>query len=172
MMIEYEDSIEPCQVCGDGFAMVMLVTLNGGTTQRGPMCLSHLNQGRHCLIIDAPKYDPPKQAKIKKLSQKQERQVMADLGGRTQPASGAKPGHKGDGRLYGHLRMEAKFTLAESYSLKLAELAKLRSECEDMEAPVMVLDFKDRSTGREKDRWAIFPYAMLLELLKKAGVIQ
>lgn len=168
--IETEETDAPCEMCG-ATAVVMLVTANGGTDYIGPLCLEHL-AAPQTAVIAAPKYAPPKAGKIRHHSQKQERQIMTDLGGRTQPASGSKPGAKGDGRLYGKLRMEAKFTFAGSYSLKLRELQKIRSECDVTEEPVLVLDFKDRATGRELDRWALLPYPTLLELLRKAGTIE
>lgn len=163
----------PCGLCGTVPSYALVVTALGCTDTLTPRCEAHvIHCDNNLAILQDAKVPPPKQAKIKKLSQKQERQVMVDLGGRTQPASGAKPGHKGDGRLYDQIRMEAKFTLADSYSLKLTELSKLRGECEGNEEPLMVLDFKDRATGREKDRWAILPYTAFLNILRKAGVIQ
>ena len=49
----------------------------------------------------------------KKISAKQERRMAEDLGGRVQPASGAMKHAKGDVRVMGVVRAEAKFTTAE-----------------------------------------------------------
>lgn len=95
------------------------------------------------------------QRRIKKLSQRQETQIMKGLGGTTQPNSGSVPGHKSDGRVFDKLRVEAKFTQAESYKLELFELNKLAGECQGMERPVMIIDYKEKRTGRLKARFAV-----------------
>lgn len=107
--------------------------------------------------------------KIKKASQKQERRIMAGIGGRVQPASGARPGYKSDGRKYGELRIEAKFTYANSYRLTLVDLNKLRSECEGPESPALVLDFKEKATGRTTDSWVVIPHAEWERIINRKG---
>lgn len=101
-----------------------------------------------------------KARRIRKLAQKQDHQVMGGLdGGRVQPASGAIPGYKGDGRVIGSHRIETKFTFAHSFRLKLAELQKVQGECVGRERPAMVIDFKDKRTGKLRSRWACIPHS-------------
>ena len=97
--------------------------------------------------------------KIKKASTKQERQIMKGIGGRVQPASGAMASHKSDGRLRDKVRMEAKFTYADSYRVTLKDLNKLRSECQGSERPAFVIDFIDKSTGLRNDRWVLVTHS-------------
>ena len=100
-----------------------------------------------------------KQGRVKQLCRKQDQDVMAGLdGGRVQPASGALSGYKSDGRVPGHHRVETKWTAAESFRLKRAELSKIRGECQRLEKPAMVIDFKDKATGRTEDRWVVIPH--------------
>ena len=63
-----------------------------------------------------------------KRSRLQERRIAEDIGGREQPASGASWSAKGDARKTGDLRVEAKFTEKDHYTLKLADLLKIRDE--------------------------------------------
>lgn len=92
--------------------------------------------------------------KARKLSQKQERELAAAVGGRTQPGSGALPGAKGDFRVNGVVRGEAKCTKAASYRLELADLRKIRSECAGREKMSFLVRFLD-TDGRTKDEFAL-----------------
>ncbi len=96
--------------------------------------------------------------KARKLSQKQERELAAAVGGRTQPGSGALPGSKGDFRLTGVVRGEAKCTKAASYRLELADLRKIRSECTGGEKMSFLVRFLD-GDGRTKDEFALISRA-------------
>lgn len=100
-----------------------------------------------------------KQGRVKQLCRKQDQDVMAGLdGGRVQPASGALSGYKSDGRVPGHHRVETKWTGAASFRLQRSELNKIRGECQRLEKPAMVIDFKDKVTGRTEDRWVVIPH--------------
>lgn len=107
--------------------------------------------------------------KAKKTSQKQEQDIAEELGGRTQPGSGSQRGAKGDVRKKGELRVEAKFTTAESFSLKLDELYKIAGECGAGEKAVLVIDYLDPGTRRPKDRFAVVHFQDLKELLHAAS---
>jgi hypothetical protein len=61
-------------------------------------------------------------------SLEQERKLALDLGGRVQPASGARDGWKGDVRAQGKVRAEAKTTGKDSYRLYVADLLKIQKE--------------------------------------------
>jgi hypothetical protein len=96
--------------------------------------------------------------KNRKLSQRQEVQIADSLKGRTQPGSGNQAGAKGDVRVRGELRVEAKLTKANSFSLKLEELNKIAGECSNGEKPVLVIDFLAPGTDRLRDRFAVLNY--------------
>jgi hypothetical protein len=95
--------------------------------------------------------------KIKKLATQKELEIMNGIGGNRQPASGACAGHKSDGRLYGRVRMESKFTTKKSFVIKRKELDKIRGECQEFEKPVFIIDFTD-AAGKTEDRWAVIPH--------------
>jgi uncharacterized membrane protein len=104
--------------------------------------------------------------KIKKVSLKQEVEVNELLGARTQPGSGNQRGAKGDGRRVGDIRTEQKFTVAESFSLKLEELWKIASEAHHGEMPVFVIDYKEPGTSKLRDRFVVLPFNDVMELLE------
>lgn len=90
----------------------------------------------------------------KKLSKSQEKKAAADLGGTTVPASGALPTSKGDVRVVGKYTVECKYTEADSYTLKLMELLKIRMEATRQgEDPIFQVEFKKNN----KARYAIVP---------------
>ena len=90
-----------------------------------------------------------KQAKNKRVSRRLEKKVANDIGGRWSPSSGAV-GDKGDVRLKGRYRIEHKFTKKPVYSLKLADLDKVESECYGEEKPAFVIAFVGE-TNKELD---------------------
>lgn len=92
---------------------------------------------------------------------------MKDLGGRVMPGSGSRPGYKGDGRVFDRIRVEMKTTFNLAFSLTREVLNKIRGECSGTEEPVVVIDFKDRDTGKTEDRWVVVEYKILLRLMKE-----
>ncbi len=98
----------------------------------------------------------PTKKRLRRASQKQEREIER-VGGRAQSGSGSKVGNKGDGRVRGRYRIENKFTQASSFRVTLAELRKIRSECEGLEVPVFDVQFKEKVTLRTKDNWVLVP---------------
>lgn len=95
----------------------------------------------------------------KRISAKQEKRLAQDLGGKTQPASGALKHAKGDVRAVGEVRAEAKYTSKSSYQLKLAELEKIVGEA-GLERAVLQLCFVDRG-NRPVLEVAIFPFSQM-----------
>lgn len=78
-------------------------------------------------------------------SQKQERSLAKNLGGRTVPASGAFWSRKGDVRS-DDLLVEAKTTEAASYSIKKAVWEKIRKEALlDGRIPVLAVQIQGRN---------------------------
>jgi hypothetical protein len=105
----------------------------------------------------------------KRLSQHQERDIAEELGARVQPASGAMPGAKGDLRKKGVFRLEAKFTKATSFSLRLEDLEKIAGECGNFEKPIVVIDFLEQGTSKLRDRYAVLNFQDMKELLNASG---
>jgi hypothetical protein len=93
---------------------------------------------------------------IKRRSARQERTRIEAIGGRSHAGSGSKSGYKSDGST-DRWRMENKFTGANSYRVTLADLAKLRSECRNAQAPVFNVEFQDKHTGAVKETWVLVP---------------
>jgi len=92
--------------------------------------------------------------KLKKISSRQEQKAAKELGGKVMPASGALDFSKSDVRVPGELRLECKFTNADTYTLKLSDLIKIRNEAvRKFEAPVFQVEFK----GKNKGSYAIVP---------------
>lgn len=112
----------------------------------------------------------------KKLSQKQEQSIADELNeiygkgkARVQPGSGNQPGKKGDIRACDLVRVEAKYTTAESFSLKLEELYKIAGECSHGELAVFAIDYLERGTSKLMDRFAVLSFHTLKELLRDAS---
>lgn len=94
---------------------------------------------------------------LKRASMKQEQKSAEALGGRRQTGSGSRVGHKGDGRVRGRYRIENRFTTAQSHPVKLADLRKIRAECEGLEVPIYDVQFKEKVTLRTIDNWVLIP---------------
>jgi hypothetical protein len=107
--------------------------------------------------VVVPERRPPSKA-VRRLSDRQERRIAEDIGGRTQPGSGNQPGAKGDVRRLGKDRIEAKLTFAQQYTIKLQELRKILSEATPGEAAALQVDFVDKDTKRVTDSWVLVPY--------------
>ena len=75
------------------------------------------------------------------------------------------PGSKGDVRLKGRVRVEAKLTTKKAYTLKEETLNKICGECEGLEEPALVLEFIDPHTQRSKSKWAIIQYDAYLSFV-------
>jgi hypothetical protein len=144
-----------CVFCRRGPAHIIVVHLESNEAEIGPICLNCMCTRMMHGVIEPPPAVRPKIKKIKKHSRQQEKEVMDDIGGFTQPGSGCVPGYKSDGRLQGIVRMEAKFTYGNIFSLRKADLDKVRGECEGREIPSLVVDFKDSASGKTRDSWVL-----------------
>lgn len=119
---------------------------------------STFNAGEHIVLTSEPEGGrgvSPK--RLRKAATKQERRSAEALGGFRQTGSGARPGHKGDGRVKGRFRIENKFTTSKRYAVDLRELTKIRAECAGLETPVFEIEFKEPNTLRPLDRWVLVP---------------
>jgi hypothetical protein len=124
----------------------------------GPFCINCLVTRVLQGAIDEPSFARPGAKKIRKLSRRQEHEVMNGIGGKVQPGSGCVDGYKSDGRLRDKVRVEAKFTFGTIYPVKRVDLDKIRGECQGHERPAFVIDFKERVTGKTQDRWVLIPH--------------
>lgn len=121
----------------------------------------------NCLVKDGVHFSlhrPPapwlgtSKQRLRRAATQQERKAEA-LGGHRQSGSGARPGYKSDGRVIGRFRIENKFTTAQSFRLKLAELRKIRAECQGSETPVFDVEFREKGTLKVLDNWVLIPRA-------------
>ena len=97
-------------------------------------------------------------------SRKQEKELATKLGGRRTSASGSGD-EKGDIRLKGVLRVEAKTTKHRSFSVTLAMIKQIEDAslaCSEM--PAIVVEFLDEQ-GRPLKEVAVVP-TYVLDLLK------
>lgn len=97
-------------------------------------------------------------------SKKQEKGLAQKLGGRLTPASGAKD-VKGDVRIKGMVRVEAKTTLHKSFSVSLDMIGKIEDAATgSAEMPVIVIEFHD-GHGRVLKEVAVLPMYSLQTLI-------
>lgn len=95
-----------------------------------------------------------------KRAKKQERLLASRVGGRLTPASGAKS-EKGDVRVKGVMRIEAKTTQKKSFSVTLEMIQKIEEAaltCDEM--PVLIIEFIDEQ-GRPIKEVAVMPTYVL-----------
>lgn len=171
-------SVDPaegtCSKCGASPVLVLtfgvVTDMHSGETEKlCQSCLFHFG-GNKVDIPMAPLLEGPAPRRKalranKRLSAKQEVSIADELGWRTQPGSGNQRGAKGDVRGKNIGRIEAKFTQAESFSLKLEELEKISGECIGFEKPVLVIDFLEPGTRGLRGRFAVFQFDDIKELL-------
>jgi hypothetical protein len=97
-------------------------------------------------------------------SKNQERQLADKLGGKLTPASGARD-VKGDVRIKGFVRLEAKTTKNKSFSVTIEMIDKIETAAVGAsEMPVIVVEFND-GFGRKLKEVAILPMYSLQTLI-------
>lgn len=97
-------------------------------------------------------------------SKKQEKELAGRLGGRVTVASGSKM-EKGDVRVKGVLRLEAKTTKHRSFSVTLEMVEAIEDAAASSgEVPVILIEFND-SRGKKVKEVAVVP-SYVLDLLK------
>lgn len=95
---------------------------------------------------------------------KQEKEIAQRLGGRRTPASGARD-VKGDVRVKGIVRVEAKTTKHKSFPVTLDMILKIEEAALHAgEMPVIMVEFND-GNGRKIKEVAICPTYVLEELI-------
>ena len=164
---------ENCCICGGTTNVVQLSLFTKATNgMLGPFCLRCMEGKELKTELEGPDLEDEGKHKTfraqKKRSREQELEIAEELGAKMQKGSGSISGSKGDVRKKGEVRVEAKYTEAASYSLRLEDLHKILSECHGTERPVFVVDFVEKTTKRLTDRYAIVPFYDLKELLDAA----
>lgn len=98
-------------------------------------------------------------------AKKQERDIAKSTGGRLVPASGARD-TKGDVRLKGVARIEAKTTKNKSFSVTIDMIDKLETAIMNAgEVPVFIIEFND-GFGRKLKEVAVMPTYAMQQLLE------
>lgn len=124
-------------------------------------------------MSDQPEYESPfmkRQRKTANLSashrrsKKQEKELVGRIGGQRTPASGARD-VKGDVRIKGVARIEAKTTKHASFSVSLDMIGKIEDAVTSTdEMPVIIIEFHD-GQGRKIKEVAVMPMYSLETLL-------
>lgn len=116
--------------------------------------------------MSVPKGLSRNRKKLRRASERQERKIAKDIGGRRQPGSGCGPWNKGDVKKEGKYLVEAKMTSKKSYSVKRDDLLKVRGQCGLGETPVMHIQFTDEQFNVEEE-WVLVPYNYWKHRLKE-----
>lgn len=95
-------------------------------------------------------------------SSRQESRIASEINGRTTINSGATFGE--NDVVNDFMEVEAKTTLHDSFSLKLADFRKLKKKAKVNKIPAMVIDFEN-----SHDSLAVIPYDDLIYLIQQAN---
>lgn len=95
-------------------------------------------------------------------SSKQESRIASEINGRTTINSGATFGE--NDVVNDFMEVEAKTTIHDSFSLKLADFRKLKKKAKVNKIPALVIDFES-----SKDSLAVIPYDDLIYLIQQAN---
>ena len=137
-----------------------LVVADGFSGAEDPICAACLSEGTTATVpMESLAVGPTPRRKglrkAKKASLRQELDIDEEFGTKRQPGSGNQPGAKGDNRRKGSLRLEAKHTEAQSFSLKLEELHKISGEASNGEMAGLVIDYLQPGTKKLIDRFVV-----------------
>lgn len=157
VQIKANDAQNKCDACACSEAVQYEVTTNGVKGTSVPICNKCLVEKAILVIIRDSEEGSLGRKTLNKLSKKQEKEIASSVGGITHGGSGNQKHYKGDVRLQGKTRIEAKFTLAKSYRVDLSDLHKIRSECTLGETPAFVVRFVDKMTKKATEEWVMIP---------------
>lgn len=148
----------------------LLVSHAASSQEIGPYCADCFPVSlatTHTVLLEGEQetYKVPTK-RVREVSKKQERKTAELLGGDAQKASGALPWAKGDVRVKGELRVEEKFTYADSYRVALSDLEKIRSETYGTEDPMFVVKFLRRANNAVRDVWVLLPLEAFMKRLR------
>jgi hypothetical protein len=161
LRIENTDGTKSCSKCGGqvttGF--YLSTRADGRYATTGLLCPACATGKEHVALWDVPMGKDPVCAKRRRAAvTRQEHTRSTELGGRRQTGSGAVRSLKGDGRVAGKYRIEFKSTVAASFTVKLSDLTKIRSECTGLEAPLFEIEFWERYTLKPIEKWVLVPW--------------
>lgn len=147
---------------------------NASGTLSGLTHTSLFHECSHTLHLNAVPDDVrvqmgPSPKRVRASVTRQERTVAESLGGHRQTGSGARPRHKGDGRVEGKFRIENKMTRTESIRVPLSDLRKIRAECSPGEVPIYEVQFRDKHTLAVKEQWALVPWSEWEKRVREAN---
>lgn len=154
-----------CERFDETFAITVFA--EGGSDITEPVCVRCLSAGVSLSAtiepVDLSPGRHPPGRRVRKRTDKEERELAQLSGGRRQKGSGSLPHLKGDFYKKGVYRGESKTCFSKSPSWTLDDLTKIRSEAAYGEAPVLVTTFMDRATHQVRERWATIPFETWLE---------
>lgn len=175
--ITTQASYDRCKYCGkttngtiEDRHLIIIIELREGMETTGPHCPGCLASMEMTAMIEpppVPKGAEPPSKKLRRRVRAQEREIAEDVGGRAQPGSGNQLHKKGDVRLKGAYRLEAKLTMSKQFILHRSFLEKISSECSGLERPGLILEYTDRRTLRSLSKWAVIPYDDFLDFSGK-----
>jgi hypothetical protein len=106
--------------------------------------------------------------RCKKKSQVQEKRIAKELGGKTQPGSGAFEHFKGDVKLSDYL-IEAKRTDKQSITVKAEWLSKIDHEAINVgKIPALAIELGSMN-GFTENEWIAIPMSEFKKLLERFG---
>lgn len=148
-----------CTSCSqEDVALLVIQLMVDGASKEVARCLECWKELDEIVVLRSEEFKGLPKIDVKKVSVGRERRIAKQLGGKAQPGSGNKPYAKGDVRVVGSLRLEHKFTRNASYSVKRADLNKIRSETGIGEEPAFQIDFLNPVNLAVEDSWVLMPF--------------
>jgi hypothetical protein len=123
-----------------------------------PQSLTAVGMGTPVLV---PHVATGAKKRLRRRSIKQEEEIAARENQNTGRTDGRRVKGSGAGLIKGDVcirglkRFEAKLTQKKSYTLKVADLVKLRTEAQNLEIPGFEVHFIDPSTFKAYERWLL-----------------
>lgn len=146
-----------CDACACSGVVSYEATIDGVKGTSMPVCMKCMLEKAITIIVRDPEYGPHDRKTLLKISKNQEKDIAKSIGGITHGGSGNQKHYKGDVRLQGKTRIEAKFTMKQSYRVDLKDLHKIRSECTLGETPAFEVCFVDKMTKKPLEKWVMIP---------------
>lgn len=120
---------------------------------------------RYSEVAQPPRPAVARPRPTRSISDRHEKKVAKQVGGRRTIASGATPAEKGDVKAH-DLRLECKSTEALGYRLTLADLQKNEAAAQGEEIPVFAIEFRAPDRGRTTQQYMVVSEAWFLTLLE------
>lgn len=120
---------------------------------------------RYSEVTQAPRPATARPRATRSISDRHEKKVAKQVGGRVTIASGSTPAEKGDVKAH-DLRLECKSTEAIGYRLTLADLHKNEAAAHGEEIPVFAIEFRSPDRARPTQQYMVVSEAWFLTLLE------